>query len=516
MVRQLAGILCCGWAWLGAGQTPSSISPTPARESSDPEARYYRLLTIDVPDEIKLEVGGLAAMEDGDLAIATRRGEIWVMRDDSDTAAHPQFHLFAKGLHEPLGLAWHRGALYTVQRTELTRIRDTDGDRVADEYLTVAKGWGVSGNYHEYAYGPKFDGAGNAWITLNSTLGRKVVDDTSWRGWSLKVNPDGSWQPVSGGMRSPAGLGMNRFDDAFYTDQQGHWIATCFLGHMKPGVFHGHTGAVQSCALPGATFDDPGPIPNETPIPEAAKTVPHMALPAVWFPYRKMGTSSTDVVLDATGGRFGPFENQLFVGEFTLSAVHRVFLEKIDGEYQGACFPFRKGFQCGVIRMAFGADGSMWVGQSNRGWNSVGPRSYGLQRLVWTGQTPFEVKTIHALPRGFRLCFTQPVDAVSAAAPGAYNLESYTYIYHSTYGSPEIDSKRLSVVGVELSDDRRELSLEIKGLREGYVHEFDLKSLRSRTGLPLLHPEAYYTLNRIPSPEVTETGSGAPDVVGQD
>ena len=46
-----------------------------------------------------------------------------------------------------------------------------------------------------------------------------------------------------------------------------------------------------------------------------------------------------DVVLDNTGGKFGPFARQLFIGEFRLSE-NRVFLEKVGGEYQGACFGF--------------------------------------------------------------------------------------------------------------------------------------------------------------------------------
>ena len=64
-------------------------------------------------------------------------------------------------------------SLYTAQRSELTQLRDTDGDSVADEYLTVAKSWGVTGHYHEYAYGPKLDRDGNLWITLNIGLGLK-------------------------------------------------------------------------------------------------------------------------------------------------------------------------------------------------------------------------------------------------------------------------------------------------------------------------------------------------------
>lgn len=110
-----------------------------------------------------------------------------------------------------------------MQRSELTRIRDTDADGVADEYLTVAKGWGVTGHYHGYAYGPKLDQEGNMWLTLNIGLGlkgdqlqRTIHEPTlglrqgKWRGWGMKVTPEGRLIPVCAGMRSPSGLGGNR------------------------------------------------------------------------------------------------------------------------------------------------------------------------------------------------------------------------------------------------------------------------------------------------------------------
>ncbi|HUG66663.1 MAG TPA: hypothetical protein VMM76_02860 [Pirellulaceae bacterium] len=121
------------------------------------------------------------------------------------------------------------------------------------------------------------------------------------------------------------------------------------------------------------------------------------------FPDKKVGQSATDIMLDDSGGKFGPFDGQLFVGEFTLSSISRVFLEQVDGEYQGACFPFREGFASAVIRMEQGIDGSVFVGLSNRGWSSLGTAAYGLQRLVWTGETPFEIKEMRARPDGFEL-----------------------------------------------------------------------------------------------------------------
>ena len=142
-----------------------SIAAEPALSQSDREAPFYELVTYEPPADLKLEISGMAMMPDGRLAVALRKGEIWLIENPTDPG-RATYRQFATGLHEPLGLAYRQGVFYTVQRTEMTSIRDFDQDDVADEYLTVAKGWGVSGSYHEYAYGPVFDPAGNAWITL--------------------------------------------------------------------------------------------------------------------------------------------------------------------------------------------------------------------------------------------------------------------------------------------------------------------------------------------------------------
>ena len=115
---------------------------------------YYRIETYKLPEGVNFEASGLAVLPDGKLAVALRKGEIWIEGEKG-------FQRFASGLHEILGLAYHDGALYATQRAEVTKIRDTDGDGIADEYLTAAEGWGVSGAYHEYAYGPVFDASGN-------------------------------------------------------------------------------------------------------------------------------------------------------------------------------------------------------------------------------------------------------------------------------------------------------------------------------------------------------------------
>ena len=212
----------------------------------------------------------------------------------------------------------------------------------------------------------------------------------------MKLTPQGELIPVCAGMRSPCGLGANRAGDMFYTDQQGNWVGTNSLHHMRTGAFFHHADALASMNLPGSPIRGIQSVPSGLPLPTAVKRMPQLKPPAVWFPYKKVGQSATDIMLDDSGGKFGPFDGQLFVGEFTLSSVSRVFLEKVEGEYQGACFPFREGFASAVIRMAQGHDGSKFVGLSNRGWSSLGTAAFGLQRLVWTGKMPMEITLLNA------------------------------------------------------------------------------------------------------------------------
>ncbi|MCA9026749.1 MAG: hypothetical protein KDA86_16195 [Planctomycetaceae bacterium] len=491
------------------------------------ENDYYRLISISTasaatdsrsknwkpaPDGLALEISGMDFLDDGRLAVAIRKGEVWILDGVyDDPPSDVTYKRFASALHEPLGLLQYDGDLLTVQRSELTRLRDLDRDDVADEYLTIAKGWGVTGHYHEYAYGPKLDGDGKLWITLNIGLGlkgaelKRTLADAAlgyrqgrWRGWGMIVTPEGKLVPVCAGMRSPSGLGANADGDMFYTDQQGNWVATNSLHHMRPGVFFHHAEALASMNEPGSTIHEVEKVPDGLPLPQAMAEFKQLRPPAVWFPYKKMGQSATDIMLDESAGKFGPFTGQLFVGEFTQAGINRVFLEKVDGEYQGACFPFRLGLASAVLRMAQGADGSMFVGLTNRGWSSLGDASYGLQRLVWTGKTPFEIKEMKARPDGFELEFTLPVDPQSAGDVNSYRMTSYTYLYHSTYGSDEIETATPAITSAEVSKDRYRVRLHIDGLRELFLHELNATGVQSTSGEPLLHPEAYYTLNRIP------------------
>lgn len=465
------------------------------------EQKFYSISDVVLPDSIKLEVGGMAFMDDGRLAVCTRRGEIWLIDDPYQKKSKtPSFTKFAYGLHEPLGLAWHEGSIYVNQRAELTKITDTNKDGKADLFQTICT-WQLSGNYHEYAYGPLFLPNGDMLVTLNLSWVGRGESLTKWRGWMMKVTKDGKLVPYAGGMRSPAGFGFNAEGDVFFAENQGDWISSGKITHIDEGDFATHPASLRWSAEEGSPLKElsrdqfPDSIGS---LHEFGKNIPHFKEPSVIFPHTLMGISTSDVTAIPAEG-FGPFGGQLLVGDQGHSKIMRASLEKVNGKYQGACYPFLEGFSSGVLRLVWGKDNTLFVGMTSRGWASTGGGLYGLQRVNWKGAMPFEIKTVKAKSHGFEVEFTKPVNKKKASDVKLYNITGFTYVYHKRYGSPIVDQKICPVLKADVSGDGRTVTLLVDGLREGYVHEVNVNDVQSQTGDALIHNVAYYTLNAIPA-----------------
>jgi azurin/glucose/arabinose dehydrogenase len=464
------------------------------------EEDYYTIQTLPIPENVKLEVGGMTLLPNDALAVSTRHGEVWKISNPyMKNGGMPRYSLFAEGMHETLGLNYIKGDLYLAQRSELTRLRDLDGDGRADEYETIYT-WPLSGNYHEYSYGPKLDKDGNMILTLNLSWIGYGESLTKWRGWMIKISPEGKFKPFATGFRSPAGFGLNNNGDIFYAENQGDWVGSGSITNVAEGDFVGNPGGLRWSGEPNSPVKlKKQDIPDTgEPKYEVAKRVPGLKTPAVWFPHTILGISTSDILSYEGAAKMGPFEGQLFVGDQGQSKIMRVSLEKVKGVYQGVVFPFREGFSSGIIRMCWGSDGSMFVGMTARGWGATGGKEYGLQRLVWNEKTPFEMKTVSAKPDGFEIEFTQPVDEKAAKDVNSYQITSFTYKYHHIYGSPVINQGDRKIKAIEISPDKLKVRLVLDSLKLGYIHEIKTEGVRSSNKVALLHNTGYYTLNNIP------------------
>ena len=465
--------------------------------TGEAEAKYYRLVDIPLPKGLAVEAGSFEVMPDKNrLAVATRRGDIFLVDGIFERHPEPRFRKFAEGVDEVFGMAYRDGSFLVNQQTELTRITDTDDDGRADQFDTISDVWGFR-NYHEFAFASKPDPDGNIWIAL--CLSESYNSKVPFRGWCLKITPDGKTIPVCSGIRSPCGIGPNEHGVMFYAESQGPWNGSCSLKVLQPGGFMGHPISFNWYEL--APQMGPPPVTPNTPsrLEIERQRVKELVPYAVVFPYIRMGRSISGFMVDRTGGKFGPFENQIFIGDFSLGVVMRATTEKVNGVWQGACYPFREGFSTGLLALQFTPNGNLIAGGTNRGWPVRGSKDYAIQRLDWTGLVPFEIKEISARPKGFQLAFTIPVDVAVASRPEAYVLKTFTHMYRQAYGSPEVDQTVPTVISATVAEDRMSVQLEVEGLVQGHVHDFHLPSIKSADGEELLHASAYYTLNEIPA-----------------
>ena len=459
------------------------VSPTVVNKTSGDD--FFRVEHLSIPEDLDLRITGMDFLSTGELAVCTWTGDVFIISNLEDEGRGTVFRRFARGLNEPMGLKVFRDQIYITQKCELTRLLDTDGDGEADLFENINADWGFNGHYHAFTMGPARNRGGDWFVFINGT---GTVWELPYMGWCLKISADGRRsEGFCSGLRSPNGFGFfGPEEDLFATDNQGHWIGACKMNHLKQGRFYGYPS---SQPAPLENFDQPTRFDP----------------PAVWFPYSLSKSASGIAVI--ADERFGPFQVQMLVGYFQDAIVMRVFLEKVGGEWQGAVWPFARGFQSGVNRLAFGPDGHLYVGGGKGGqWaGAVGPKRHALDRVSWTGKAPFEVSEVRALADGFELVFTEPVEKSAASIPDNFDVVQFAYKFHGDYGSPQVDhqgvensSTGIRVIEAAVSADQRSVRLKLEGLKRGFVTAFRLIDIVSAEGKPLRQIEFWYTLNHLP------------------
>jgi len=465
-------------------------STQPHVQPANPKARrsfvldpHYQIEALALP-EINLFATGMDWLSKNQLAICTYTGDVWIVENATGPVKGMKFRRFARGMNEPMGLLVKDGKIHLSNKAELTRISDTDNDGEADLFESVCSDWDYTGSYNSFSYGPVLDSKGN-FILANA--GHAGHWGARHMGWALRIAPQSSKAvPFASGFREPNGIGTyGPNHDIFVADNQGAWIGACKLNHIQEAGFYGH--------------------PTSRPAPKDEYSGREtLDPPAIWFPYKWVRSASG--MIEISDERFGPFNGQLLVGDFQNAVITRVQMEKVDGQWQGAVWPFLKGFQSGVNRMVMGADGSLYVGGGKvKAWAANAPAFHSLERISFKGKVPFEVNSVKALPNGFELTFTQPVDKKSARAIDGFDVWQYKYKFHKSYGSPEFDHEEkkdsFTVIDVKratVSKDGLKVTLRLDGQKSGYVTAVRGLDIRSEAGTKLWHDTFYYTLNRIP------------------
>jgi len=436
----------------------------------------YEDISPDIPN---FKVSGLDFFSDGRLAISTwdGAGSVYILENPKAAKADLRFKKYAEGLQEVLGLRIVEDKVYVVQKSEFTRLDDTDGDGVADEYVCISNKWPVSTNFHEFTFGPLYEN-GKFYIALAIAVragGGTIHPQKKDRGTIIEIDPQsGDYRVITAGLRTPNGLMMNSLGDMFVADNQGDYLPASKIMHVKEGAFYNHRYS------PAHPFSK-----NE------------VTQPAVWLQQNEIGNSPTE-------GAFvphGKYKDHLLSGDIHHGGLKRIYFDKVNGQYQSAVFRFTQGLRAGINRSVFSKDGMLYLGGLGAGgnWETPGQHRDGLMRVKLYQEDAFEMHAIRAKSDGLEIEFSQPVKREVAWNKDHYQLDQWTYKPTAGYGGPKIDLKRLEAEVGSISEDGKKVFLKIKGMAEKHIIYLRLSDVfTSEKGKKLYTGDAYYTLNEIP------------------
>ncbi|MEM8908318.1 MAG: family 16 glycoside hydrolase, partial [Bacteroidota bacterium] len=446
------------------------------------------------PNSFTPKVGGMDFLSDGRLIVSTwdPAGMVYAI-EGVQTGDPNQMKVtkIASGFAEPLGLKVVDDEIYILQKQELSKLIDNDGDGLMDEYQTICNGWGVTANFHEFAFGLVYQD-GYFYAALATAInpgGASTQPQNPDRGKVVKISKaDGSFELIAHGLRTPNGIGIGPDDQLFLTDNQGDWLPSSKVIHLQEGSWYGSRSV---------DFEGTATL-NET-------------LPVVWLPQDEIGNSPSTPM----GINDGPYKGQLIHGEVTHGGVKRVFMEKVNGAYQGCLFRFIQGLEAGVNRMVWGPDGALYVGGvGNPGnWRHDGRLWYGLQRLKYNEQSTFEMLAVRAKSNGIEIEFTEPLRPGEGWNKADYEIQQWRYKPTAEYGGPKVDLKKLPIRSCSVSEDRKRVFLELSGMKAKHVIYIHLQNyFVSDQSHELWSTEAWYTMNQIPQ---GQNGTVRPSPVNQ-
>lgn len=401
------------------------------------------------------------------------------------------------GLYEPTAIAVHEGKLYIGEKDKISRLEDRNGDGLytKDEKVVLIDGLSQP-NFHTYTIG--FDiveKEENTYLGGNLTTsvlqgGKRdlnvTVNPKTRRGSTFLLGPvTGSESPeevdieyLAGGFRTPNGFGIGPAGEIIVIDNQGVFNPSNEFIRIAPGSFYGHY-LIKQKNTNIAAFQ-----PEE--VDSEAGGSRYQAPATVHLPQQIVARSPTEpVILQDLKGPLAVYNGQWLVGDLTMGRINRVFLEQVEGVWQGAAFlhsgghdPMgRKGFTAGPNRIERGPDGNYYIGHIGDGglWRFLPKKGeepkplWGLQRLSFVEPDEIpqdfnEMVAVRDIVGGLEVEFFKSVTPEMLADKLRIDVKQWTYIPTKGYGGRDIGTESLKA-GVTSVDGRR-VRLSIPGIRD--------------------------------------------------
>lgn len=410
------------------------------------------------PWKNQLRLSGIDFLEDKNKAvICSTDGDVWLVEGILKKSGKLTWQRIASGLFQPLGIKVVDKKIYVTCRDQLVRLHDLNGDQEIDFYESFNSDHQVTNHFHEFAMGLQTDKEGNFYYAKSGRHARKAL--VPQHGTLLKVSKDGKHtEIIAHGFRAANGVCLNPDGSFIVTDQEGHWNPMNRINWVQPGnKFYGNMFG----------YKPPADSSNEA-----------MEQPLAWV--ERSVDQSPSELLWVDSKKWGPLNGSLLSFSYGYGKVFIVPHEKIGTQMQGGLFelPIPR-FSTGVMRGRFNpGDGQLYAcGLS--AWGSTGPELGGLYRIRYNGGKAVIPIKLHTAKQGIKITFSHPLDineSFALSTPSTIstiNIKTWDLKRSSKYGSSHYNEKRLSIIKVELSKDKRELFLTVQGIKPTWVMQIE-------------------------------------------
>ncbi len=432
------------------------------------------------PNNFEPLVSGMDFLSNGDLVLSTWEDFAWtsgkVFILENPGTAGSSVKEFANGLDNVLGLTVVDDEIYILERTQLSKLVDSDNNGTADQKVKISGGWSFNpnpGKNLDFALGLLerdgifYGGLATAW-PLTDPQGPE-------RGCMITMEEGQDYECIAGGVRTPNGLSFGPEGELFVTDNQGNYVPGSRLNHVKDGRFFGVKKNNQA-----------GPFDN-TP----------MSPPVVWMPHRDISVSPSQPLWLTKG----VYAGQFLIGDQVFGGIQRAYVERVNGEYQGGIIRFSGGIDAGPNRMIEGPDGDIYVGGIGvpadvwSGWWWNGTTS-SLQKIHETEELTFDILAVKSVQEGFIIEFT---DSLSSSQLGGNNVSVSNFEYNPgpDYGCCKGSDMPVNPSSVQKGENGKSLLININNLNENSVYSFELSNIQSKKGASLWQSKTWYTLNQV-------------------
>ncbi len=400
-------------------------------------------LPFENPYDSVMMLTGIDFLPNGNAAVCTLLGDVWIVSGLTDSLAHVTWERFAAGLYQPFGLEAINGTINVMTTPYIVALHDRNDDREADYRQVVTHDVNKQPNHfipyrgggHGTSYGLEVDAKGNFIFALQSTLHKYMRNyDKTDR--------------LAFGLRNP--MAFERMPDGRIVvgTQEGTWTPASIFSLIRYGDFYGAGGGPKNRKITVPTAYVPRGIDN-----------------------------STGGFVGIPDGKWGPFGGKILGLSYGYGTQFLGLLDESTDRPQGATVPLDGAFRSGVVRGEFRSqDGHLYV-VGTEGWGNYSLDDGCLHRVRYTGEPLRKPIGFQIYRNGIQIDFALPLKKTVAENRRNYFVQMWDYEYASRYGSPEFSVRKADKLGHDLLEvrsvhrinDGKSVFLEIPRLRPASV-----------------------------------------------